>query len=628
MKSRRKNQRKYETNYNYQTNEDFNISQKEKELLSKYKSIAGEYLDDWEFIEMFKKNNFDEEQISKELNKIILGDDFKWKEIKNGKPVTTRSTDQIRKKQRYYKNENNYNAYEKTEENYRNESSKNKRKIKGSYHKNINDFYHYVSKKPKRPFQKCYEVPPDYLPMKNTNINNNFILENKNEFINTENNNINDNNFNTNNNNKITPSKSANNIINVENNNNNINNKIMNDDNKKSIKKPMQINMNLNMNKIEETKNDDNEKIISEEEQRRKIILIKGEVFKSLKKLKTEAKLKENNKIRQKDIYKAKDTSEKRIMKTTERIDSDYNTSNQDIKNDKALQKKYLKILLGNMNHYSKKIENNIKRASSKDSETSDDRPDTIKRIKRNNNIPTSSNIIQKKSRAINLNSNNNINKNLRRVYEIDQRDRELEFDSKVVNLTISSCYDNPYREQYLKFINEKRKKNPGKIVELIIPQFNNMYMPPYPLPYQYPFLNQNMYMYPPSQYHPPFPTPTPTPTPIPNQQNVNSQNKINNIQQINFPQYQNIMMNPNFKENNQINNNKYQPQINQMSIPLNQQINSPLNSPMNSQINLQLSPQVNYNGKYFGINNPELLSPKSKTDINSDNQINNMSDN
>ena len=626
MKSRRKNQRKYETNYNYQTNEDFNISQKEKELLSKYKSIAGEYLDDWEFIEMFKKNNFDEEQISKELNKIILGDDFKWKEIKNGKPVTTRSTDQIRKKQRYYKNENNYNAYEKTEENYRNESSKNKRKIKGSYHKNINDFYHYVSKKPKRPFQKCYEVPPDYLPMKNTNINNNFILENKNEFINTENNNINDNNFNINNNNKITPSKSANNIINVENNNNNINNKIMNDDNKKSIKKPMQINMNLNMNKIEETKNDDNEKIISEEEQRRKIILIKGEVFKSLKKLKTEAKLKENNKIRQKDIYKAKDTSEKRIMKTTERIDSDYNTSNQDIKNDKALQKKYLKILLGNMNHYSKKIENNIKRASSKDSETSDDRPDTIKRIKRNNNIPTSSNIIQKKSRAINLNSNNNINKNLRRVYEIDQRDRELEFESKVVNLTINSCYDNPYRDQYLKFINEKRKKNPGKIVELIIPQFNNMYMPPYPLPYQYPFLNQNMYMYPPSQYHPPIPTPTPTP--IPNQQNVNSQNKINNIQQINFPQYQNIMMNPNFKENNQINNNKYQPQINQMSIPLNQQINSPLNSPMNSQINLQLSPQVNYNGKYFGINNPELLSPKSKTDINSDNQINNMSDN
>ena len=631
MKSRRKNQRKYETaNNNYLSNDDYtnninNITKKEKELLNKYKDIAGEYLDDSEFIELFKKNNYDEEQISKELNKIKLGDDYKWKEIKNGKPVTTRSTDQIRKKQRYYKNENNYNVYEKTEENYRNESSKNKRKMKGSYHKNINDFYHYVSKKPKRPFQKCFEVPPDYLPMKNKNINinNNFILENKNEFINTDNNNgINDNN-----NNKITPSKSANNIINVENDNNNIinNNKIVNEENKKSIKKPLQINMNLNMNKIEETKNEeneDNEKIINEEEQRRKIILIKGEVFKSLKKLKTntEIKLKENNKLRQKDLYKSKDTSEKRIIKTAERIDSDYNISNQGLKNDKDLQKKYFKILVGNMNHYSKKIENNIKRATSKDSETSDDRPDTIKRIKRNNNIPTSSNIIQKKSRAVNLNSlnsNNNINKNLRKVYEIEQRDRELEFESNVVNLTINSCYDNPYRDQYLKFINEKRKKNPGKIVELIIPQFNNMYMPPYPLPYQYPFLNQNMYMYPPSQYHP---TSTPTPSPVQNQQNlnINTQNKINNIHQINIPQYQNYQMN----------NNKYQTQINQISIPLNQQINSPLSSPMNSQINLQLSPQVNYNGKYFGINNPELLSPKSKTDINSDNQINNMSDN
>ena len=85
----------------------------------------------------------------------------------------------------------------------------------------------------------------------------------------------------------------------------------------------------------------------------------------------------------------------------------------------------------------------------------------------------------------------------------------------------------------------------------------------------------------------------------------MNTQNKMNNIHQIN-----------------------YQPEINQMNIPLNQQINSPLSSPMNSQINLQLSPQINYNGKYFGINNPELLSPKSNKDINSDNQMNNMSDN
>ena len=569
MKSKKKNQRKWESNH-YQNQEEYNLSKKDKEYLSKYRKIAGEYLEDKELIELFKKNNYDEEEISKELNKIILGDDYKWKEIKNGKPVTTRSTDQISRKHRYYKAEKSYPIYEKTENN-RNESY-NKRKIKGSYHKNINEFYHYVSKKPKRPFQKCIEVPSDYLPMKN-NINNKEI----NNIIITENNN---------NNNKITPSKSASNLMKLENN----------------IKKSFSI----NINKIEETKNDENEKITSEEEQRR-IILIKGEVFKNLKRLKTNTELKiKENKNRQKDIYKEKDSSESKT-KNSYGIESDYT----DIKDDKALRKKYLKIFFGNINHYSKKIKNNIKRATSKDSETSDDRQDTVKRNNRNNNITTSSNIIQKKNRPININYNHNINKNLRRVYDIDKRNGEIELESKVVNLTINSCYDNPYRDQYLKFINEKRKKNPGKIVELVIPQFNNMYMPPFP--YQYPYLNQNMYTYPNTQYQPPFP--------IQNQHATNSQNKQNNIQQI--PQYQYYGINPN-QDNNKI-NLQYQQQIN---MPFNQKINSSLNPPINSQINFQLNPQFNYNDKFIGINNPELLNPKSNTEENSEHQINNMSDN
>ena len=570
MKSKKKNQRKWESNH-YQNQEEYNLSKKDKEYLSKYRKIAGEYLEDKELIELFKKNNYDEEEISKELNKIILGDDYKWKEIKNGKPVTTRSTDQISRKHRYYKAEKSYPIYEKTENN-RNESY-NKRKIKGSYHKNINEFYHYVSKKPKRPFQKCIEVPSDYLPMKN-NINNKEI----NNIIITENNN---------NNNKITPSKSASNLMKLENN----------------IKKSFSI----NINKIEETKNDENEKITSEEEQRR-IILIKGEVFKNLKRLKTNTELKiKENKNRQKDIYKEKDSSESKT-KNSYGIESDYT----DIKDDKALRKKYLKIFFGNINHYSKKIKNNIKRATSKDSETSDDRQDTVKRNNRNNNITTSSNIIQKKNRPININYNHNINKNLRRVYDIDKRNGEIELESKVVNLTINSCYDNPYRDQYLKFINEKRKKNPGKIVELVIPQFNNnMYMPPFP--YQYPYLNQNMYMYPNTQYQPPFP--------IQNQHATNSQNKQNNIQQI--PQYQYYGINPN-QDNNKI-NLQYQQQVN---MPFNQKINSSLNPPINSQINFQLNPQFNYNDKFIGINNPELLNPKSNTEEKSEHQINNMSDN
>ena len=577
MKSKKKSQRKWES-LHYQSPEKYSYSKKEKEYLSKYRKIAGEYLEDWEFIELFKKNNFDDDLISKELNKIILGDDYKWKEIKNGKPVTTRSTDQVRKRQKYYKADKAYMKYEKTEGD--NESN-NKRKIKGSFHKNLNDFYHYVSKKPKRPFQKCIEVPSDYLPLKN----NNNIQENQN-IINTDDN-INNNDDINNNNNKIIPSKSANNIIKIDNEKNKINelgnNININNDNKKAIKKALPINMNMN-NKMEETKNNESDKIISDEEQR-KIILIKGEVFKNLKRIKTntETKFKEN-KNRQKEIYKQKDSSEKRIQ-TSSGIDSDYSLSNKDIKNDKALQKKYLKIFFGNMNHYSKKIENNIKRASSKDSETSDDRPETIKRNINNNkrnNIPTSSNILQKKIRSMNISSsnnknnmNNNINKNLRRAYELDQRDQEIRLESKVVNLTINACYDNPYRDQYLKFINEKRKKNPGKIVELIIPQYNNMFMPPFPFQYQYnPYLNQNMFMY---------------QSPIPmNNQNLNSQNKqnMNNVESI----------------HNSMNIHQYQP-LNNLS--------------MNSQFNSQMTPLNNNNS--FGVNK----------ETNSDNQINNnMNDN
>ena len=577
MKSKKKSQRKWES-LHYQSPEKYSYSKKEKEYLSKYRKIAGEYLEDWELIELFKKNNFDDDLITKELNKIILGDDYKWKEIKNGKPVTTRSTDQVRKRQKYYKADKAYMKYEKTEGD--NESN-NKRKIKGSFHKNLNDFYHYVSKKPKRPFQKCIEVPSDYLPLKN----NNNIQENQN-IINTDDN-INNNDDINNNNNKIIPSKSANNIIKIDNEKNKINelgnNININNDNKKAIKKSLPINMNMN-NKMEETKNNESDKIISDEEQR-KIILIKGEVFKNLKRIKTntETKFKEN-KNRQKEIYKQKDSSEKRIQ-TSSGIDSDYSLSNKDIKNDKALQKKYLKIFFGNMNHYSKKIENNIKRASSKDSETSDDRPETIKRNINNNkrnNIPTSSNIIQKKIRSMNISSsnnknnmNNNINKNLRRAYELDQRDQEIRLESKVVNLTINSCYDNPYRDQYLKFINEKRKKNPGKIVELIIPQYNNMFIPPFPFQYQYnPYLNQNMFMY---------------QSPIPmNNQNLNSQNKqnMNNVESI----------------HNSMNIHQYQPLS---------------NLSMNSQFNSQMTPLNNNNS--FGVNK----------ETNSDNQINNnMNDN
>ena len=544
---KKKNQRKWENS------EEYLNSKKEKEYLNKYKNKAGEYLEDWEFIEIFQKFNYDDEQITKELNKIILGDEFKWKEIRNGKPVTTRSTDQIRKKKNnYYHSEKSYQSYDKVEEET-NEPIINNRKNKGSYHK------HYISKKPKRPFQKCYEVPSDYkFPSSNNNKEN---KENKN---NDNNININDNN-----NDKINDNNDKNNNSkNYEKENlKPQNNQNFDENNKINIKK----NYNVNINKKEEKKNE--EKNISDED--KKNLMLKGRVFDSLKKIKINTDIKKKESI---EIYRGKENNEDNINKAP---GPEINI-NQECISDIDMRKKYFSRLVGNMKHYSKKFDNNIKRASSKDSETSDDRsPETIKKRKRNN-IPTSSNIIQKKK--IIINNNIGINRNLKKSYEIQQND--IEFESKVANVSINSCYDNPYRDQYLKIINEKKKQNPGKVVEFIIPQFNTSFLQPYPSLYQYnPYLNQNMYM-----YHPQY----------------QMQGGISN-QQIN-PQM-NIPLNPQI---NQQMNMQLNQQINsQMRISMNQNINSPVNSPINSQINVQMSPQINHNN-YLGINDPKVLSPQS----------------
>ena len=542
--------------------EKYIYSKKEKEFLSKYKSIAGEYLDDYEFIELFKKNNFDDEQISKELNKIKLGDDFKWKEIKNGKAVTTRSTDQIRKK-KYYRPEKSYQSYDKKEDEINEQSNNNKRKGKGSSNKSHNDYYYYGSKKPKRPFTKCIEVPSDYRPPNSNQDNKNINSDN-------DNNAIISNNINTNNN-------------------------ITSENSEKENKKPI-VNDNFDdynkINKINiKTNIDDN---IKSDEEQRKIMMIKGQVFKNLKKIKTNTEIRKRDNTD--DIYSS--SNENNNKAPGPEINKE---TNQDYKKYKEMRKKYMKEFFGNMKHYSKKQDNNvnnIKRANSKDSETSDDRsPETTKR-KIRNNIPISSNIVHKKNRIMN---NNGINRNLRNVYEIEKTDVELE--SKVINISINSCYDNPYRDQYLKLINEKRKQNPGKEVEFIIPQFGNPYMQQFPSPYPYnPYFNQNMYMYPPQfQVQPGMQNPKMNSK---NSQELNSQMNYQMNPQMNIPQF-NQQINP------------------QMTIPIHQNLNSPANSPFNSQINMQMSPQVNHlvnSNNYINVNSPQLLSPQSNNAPNPEN--------
>ena len=273
---------------------------------------------------------------------------------------------------------------------------------------------------------------------------------------------------------------------------------------------------------------------------------------------------------------------------------------NKDLKNNKEFRKKIFQDFFGYMKHYSKKPVNNIKIASSNDSETSDDRsPETTKRRKKNN-IPTSGNIFQKKKKTIN---NNSTNKNLRKEYEIEQKD--IEFESRVANISINSCYDNPYRDQYLKLINEKKRQNPGKELEFIIPQFSSPYMQQYPSPYGYnPYINQNMYMYPPQLQIP-----------------VSTNSQINTSQR-------NQQINQQF--NSQM--NYINPHINmqqfsrQIILPMEKNLNSPNNSPLNSQIDLLMSPQINQNinNNFFGLNNPHLLSPQSNNAPNPEHLFNN----
>ena len=77
-----------------------------------------------------------------------------------------------------------------------NDKKNNKNEHKNYRNYNSNDFYHYVSKQPKRPFQECIEVPSDYNPnLIKGNINitpgeNNYVLNEtlRNKIINSGNN--------------------------------------------------------------------------------------------------------------------------------------------------------------------------------------------------------------------------------------------------------------------------------------------------------------------------------------------------------------------------------------------------------------------------------------------------------
>ena len=191
--------------------------------------------------------------------------------------------------------------------------------------------------------------------------------------------------------------------------------------------------------------------------------------------------------------------------------------NNQEI--NKELKKKYIKYFFGNIKNY-----NNIIRTNNPGKS-----PDITKRKNILDSSPDKIEYYEKKiytyKRGNKFNSSNKKTPN--NLFQIE---------SKVNDVYISSCYDNPQRDHIIKMVNEKRKQNPDKIVEVLFTQFpspvpfySNMYQP-------YGQYNPYMYMMPsPNNYpiQPPMINPSLNDGQIPQYTNINNK-EINNTNNYN----------------------------------------------------------------------------------------------
>ena len=191
--------------------------------------------------------------------------------------------------------------------------------------------------------------------------------------------------------------------------------------------------------------------------------------------------------------------------------------NNQEI--NKELKKKYIKYFFGNIKNYNNNIRTNNPGKS----------PDITKRKNILDSSPDKIEYYEKKiytyKRGNIFNSSNKKTPN--NLFQIE---------SKVNDVYISSCYDNPQRDHIIKMVNEKRKQNPDKIVEVLFTQFpspvpfySNMYQP-------YGQYNPYMYMMPsPNNYpiQPPMINPSLNDGQIPQYTNINNK-EINNTNNYN----------------------------------------------------------------------------------------------
>ena len=223
------------------------------------------------------------------------------------------------------------------------------------------------------------------------------------------------------------------------------------------------------------------------------------------------------------------------------------NNNNQEI--NKELKKKYIKYFFGNMKNYNNNIRTNNPGKS----------PDFAKRKNILDSSPDKIEYYEKKIYTYKKGAKNNF-------FKTKNPYNYLEVTSKVNDIYISSCYDNPQREQIIKMINEKKKQNPNKIVEVLFTQFPNP-LPFYPEMYQ-PYNQFNPYM---NMYMMPSPQNYQIQPPM-----VHSPINNQNIQGINNSNNQNIILNtPNTVDNKNSLINSNENHINNITPNMNYNINN-----------------------------------------------------
>ena len=256
--------------------------------------------------------------------------------------------------------------------------------------------------------------------------------------------------------------------------------------------------------------------------------------------------------------------------------------NNQEI--NKELKKKYIKYFFGNIKNYNNNIRANNPGKS----------PDITKRKNILDSSPDKIEYYEKKiytyKRGNKFNSSNKKTQN-----------NSLQIESKVNDVYISSCYDNPQRDHIIKMVNEKRKQNPDKIVEVLFTQF------PSPVPF-YSNMYQPYGQYNPYMYMMPSPNNYPIQPPMINP-------SLNDGQ---IPQYNNI----NNNENNNINNYNVTTKGN-----LSESQNSLNSSDINRINNITpITPNMNYNlnNNYLTASNNRVVENlKNKSIVNTSNSGN-----